>query len=126
MPAKATLYNIKCDPIFEFEPAHRNAAFYNSHGNLLALAGFGNLRGKIEVWDVETKKQLAAGDCPDTTELKWCPDGKHFTVATCAPRLREVSLERASIGHAEEGQIPSSSSFAISPISRPPKDRFPG
>ncbi|KAF0307178.1 Eukaryotic translation initiation factor 2A [Amphibalanus amphitrite] len=89
MPAKATLYNMKADPVFEFEPAHRNAVFYNPQGNLLALAGFGNLRGKIEVWDMEARKQVAAGDCPDTTELRWCPDGRHFTVATCAPRLRQ-------------------------------------
>ncbi|XP_037090225.1 eukaryotic translation initiation factor 2A-like [Pollicipes pollicipes] len=89
MPAKATLYNIKCDPVFEFEPAHRNAVFYNAHGNLLVLAGFGNLRGKIEVWDAETRRQVASGDCPDTTELRWAPDGKHFSVATCAPRLRQ-------------------------------------
>jgi len=89
MPAKATLYNAKCDAVFEFEPAHRNAVFYNSMGNLMVLAGFGNLRGKIEVWDMEKRKQVAAGDCPDTTELRWCPDGKHFTAATCAPRLRE-------------------------------------
>ena len=96
MPAKATLYNMKADPVFEFEPAHRNAVFYNPQGNLVALAGFGNLRGKIEVWDTETRKQVAAGDCPDTTELRWCPDGRHFTVATCAPRLRQVG---APFGH---------------------------
>ena len=33
MPAKATLYNIKCDPVFDFGTGPRNDVFYNPHGN---------------------------------------------------------------------------------------------
>ncbi|OAD59323.1 Eukaryotic translation initiation factor 2A [Eufriesea mexicana] len=74
MPAKATLFNLKCEPIFEFV--------------LLILTGFGNLRGGIELWDVGNRKLIAKTEAPDTTLLQWSPDGEHFMTATTAPRLR--------------------------------------
>lgn len=55
---------------------------------LLLLAGFGNLRSGIELWDVTNRKVIAKTDAPDTTLLRWSPDGEHFITATTAPRLR--------------------------------------
>ncbi|XP_029168242.1 eukaryotic translation initiation factor 2A [Nylanderia fulva] len=88
MPAKATLFNLKCEAIFEFGTLHRNSIYYNPHGNILLLAGFGNLRGGIELWDIANRKLIAKTDAPDTTLLQWSPDGEHFMTATTAPRLR--------------------------------------
>jgi len=88
MPSKTSFYNMKCDPIFEFEQVPRNQCFFNPHGNLVALCGFGNLRGTIEVWDVETKKEVSTFSAPDTTLFEWCSDGSHFITATTTPRLR--------------------------------------
>ncbi|EFN71867.1 Eukaryotic translation initiation factor 2A [Camponotus floridanus] len=61
MPAKATLFNVKCEAIFE---------------------------GSIELWDIANRKLIAKIDAPDTTLLQWSPDGEHFVTATTAPRLR--------------------------------------
>lgn len=88
MPSKATLFNLKCEPIFEFGTGPRNSIYYNPHGNILLLGGFGNLRGNIEMWDANSKKQIGTCDAPDSTFLQWAPDGKHFLTATTAPRLR--------------------------------------
>ncbi|CAL7949818.1 unnamed protein product [Xylocopa violacea] len=88
MPAKATLFNLKCEPIFEFGSLHRNSIYYNPQGNILILTGFGNLRGGIELWDVGNRKLIAKTEAPDTTLLEWSPDGEHFMTATTAPRLR--------------------------------------
>lgn len=33
MPAKATLYNLKCDPVIEFGTGTFNAVYYNPFGN---------------------------------------------------------------------------------------------
>lgn len=33
MPSKATLFNLKCEAVFEFGTKHRNAIYYNPHGN---------------------------------------------------------------------------------------------
>lgn len=88
MPSKATLFNLKCEPVFEFGKKHRNSIYYNPQGNILLLGGFGNLRGGIELWDTATRKMIAQAEAADTTLLQWSPDGEHFMTATTAPRLR--------------------------------------
>lgn len=88
MPAKASLFNLKCEPIFEFGALHRNSIYYNPQGNILILTGFGNLRGGIELWDVDNRKLISKTEAPDTTLLQWSPDGEHFMTATTTPRLR--------------------------------------
>ncbi|XP_008547291.1 eukaryotic translation initiation factor 2A [Microplitis demolitor] len=88
MPSKGTLFNLKCDPVFEFGKKHRNSIYYNPQGNILLLGGFGNLRGGIELWDMTQRKLIAEADAADTTLLQWSPDGQHFMTATTAPRLR--------------------------------------
>ncbi|NXY86269.1 EIF2A factor, partial [Alcedo cyanopectus] len=88
MPAKATIFNLKCDPLFDFGTGPRNAAYYSPHGHILLLAGFGNLRGQMEVWDVHNYKLISKPVASDSTYLAWCPDGEHVLTATCAPRLR--------------------------------------
>lgn len=88
MPAKATLFNLKCDPVFDFGTGPRNAIYFNAFGNLLLFGGFGNLRGFVEVWDMNKKKQISSSQAPDTTLLEWSPTGDIYFTATCAPRLR--------------------------------------
>ncbi|XP_047119324.1 eukaryotic translation initiation factor 2A [Schistocerca piceifrons] len=88
VPAKATLYNIKCEPVFDFGTGPRNCVHYNPHGNILLLGGFGNLQGYVEIWDTQAKKLITKMSAPDTTLLLWSPDGEHFMTATTAPRLR--------------------------------------
>ncbi|KAF7658549.1 hypothetical protein LDENG_00011310 [Lucifuga dentata] len=88
MPAKATIFNLKCDPVFDFGTGPRNAAYYSPQGHILVLAGFGNLRGQMEVWDMKKYKQVSKPEAPDSTHFSWCPDGEHVVTATCSPRLR--------------------------------------
>lgn len=88
MPAKATLFNKKCEKVFDFGTGPRNLALFNPQGSLLMLGGFGNLRGNIEIWSIEGKKQVANFEAPDSTEVSWSPDGQHILTTTCAPRLR--------------------------------------
>ncbi|KAM9813123.1 eukaryotic translation initiation factor 2A [Syngnathus typhle] len=88
MPAKATVFNLKCDAVFDFGTGPRNAAYYSPQGHILVLAGFGNLRGQMEVWDVKKYKQVSKSQVADATHFSWCPDGEHVLTATCSPRLR--------------------------------------
>ncbi len=55
---------------------------------LLVLAGFGNLHGNIEIWDLQAKKLISNPKAPDSTSFEWSPDGEHILTATTAPRLR--------------------------------------
>lgn len=67
MPSKATFFNLKCDPTFEAGEAPRNSIYYNETGNIVLLAGFGNLRGNVEVWNVAEKKLITTLQAPDST-----------------------------------------------------------
>ncbi|KAG4076118.1 hypothetical protein HA402_011464 [Bradysia odoriphaga] len=88
MPAKASFFNVKCDSTFDCDEGARNSIYYNPFGNLVILAGFGNLRGNVEVWDVAKKKIVTTLQAPDSTLLEWCQNGEMFVTATTAPRLR--------------------------------------
>lgn len=67
MPSKATFFNMKCDAVFEVKEAARNSIYYNPFGNIILLAGFGNLRGSVEVWDAIDKKLITTFQAPDST-----------------------------------------------------------
>ncbi|XP_064614791.1 eukaryotic translation initiation factor 2A-like [Liolophura sinensis] len=88
MPAKATIYNSKCEPLFDFGTGPRNEIYYNCFGNILCLCGFGNLRGNMEFWDAKKHRLICQMRAEDTTFFSWCPDGEHVVTATLAPRLR--------------------------------------
>lgn len=90
MPAKATLFNYKCEAVYDFGTGARNECYFNPLGNIVCLCGFGNLRGRIEVWYLGSKvpEQICTISADDTTYFEWCPDGEHILTATTAPRLR--------------------------------------
>ena len=88
MPAKTSLFNSKSEVVFEFGEYMRNSISFNSFGNLVALAGFGNLRAGVQVWHIPEKKLISEFKAPDTTHIEWCPDGTHILTATTSPRLR--------------------------------------
>lgn len=79
---------MKCEPIFDFGTGPRNAAYFNPHGNILCLAGYGNLQGGIDLWDLDAQKPISRCKIPDTTYVEWAPDGMHIITATLSPRLR--------------------------------------
>ncbi|CAL1274382.1 unnamed protein product [Larinioides sclopetarius] len=88
MPAKATIFNLKCEPVLDFDEAPRNEVSYSPVGDRLALSGFGNLQGNIEVWDLKLKKQIIKFKAQDSTLIQWSYDGEYILTATTSPRLR--------------------------------------
>ena len=66
-----------------------NVVIYSSLTfELLCLAGFGNLAGHVEFWDLKQKKEISKFKAPDTTNFAWSADGEHILTATVSPRLR--------------------------------------
>eukprot|EP00172_Hildenbrandia_rubra_P000433 Plantae.Rhodophyta-Hildenbrandia_rubra.ctg12099.p1 GENE.Plantae.Rhodophyta-Hildenbrandia_rubra.ctg12099~~Plantae.Rhodophyta-Hildenbrandia_rubra.ctg12099.p1 ORF type:complete len:645 (-),score=96.74 Plantae.Rhodophyta-Hildenbrandia_rubra.ctg12099:40-1974(-) len=89
MPARATMFNEKCEPTFDFgSGSGRNTISFSPHGRFVALAGFGNLSGDVEFWD--KSKTIKLGECqlPCTTSFCWSPCSRYFLGATTFPRLR--------------------------------------
>ncbi|UJR15406.1 hypothetical protein I4U23_002353 [Adineta vaga] len=88
MPSKATVFNAKCDVAWELSSGAKNAAYYSFDGLHLALCGFGNVAGNIEIWHMKERKRISQIEALDTTHFQWCYDNYHFITATTAPRLR--------------------------------------
>jgi translation initiation factor 2A len=89
MPANCTLHHGKSgDASFEFGAKHRNTISWAPHGRFLCLAGFGNLAGEMDFWDVNKKTKMGATKSEDGVICSWSPDSRLFMTATISPRLR--------------------------------------
>ena len=91
MPAKATLFDAKGVPIYDFGSGPRNTVRWSPFGRFLCLGGFGNLPGDLEFFDKKADgkcKPTGAVRAPCTVACAWAPDGRHVVCATTSPRLR--------------------------------------
>ncbi|KAL6343302.1 hypothetical protein AAG906_022377 [Vitis piasezkii] len=88
MPAKATVFDKKCNPLVELGTGPYNTIRWNPKGKFLCLAGFGNLPGDMAFWDYKEKKQLGTTRAEWSVTSEWSPDGRYFMTATTAPRLQ--------------------------------------
>lgn len=89
MPAKTTIFNARAVAQHSFDLAPRNTIIFSPHGRFVLVAGFGNLAGQMDIYDLEKNYQkvttIVASNC---THCEWSPDGKHILTATTSPRLR--------------------------------------
>lgn len=88
MPAKATVFDKKCNPLLELGTGPYNTIRWNPKGKFLCLAGFGNLPGDMAFWDYSEKKLLGTSKAECSVTSEWSPDGCYFMTATTAPRLQ--------------------------------------
>ncbi|KAF8388592.1 hypothetical protein HHK36_027269 [Tetracentron sinense] len=88
MPARATVFDKKCNPLLELGTGPYNTIRWNPKGKFLCLAGFGNLPGDMAFWDYTEKKLLATTKAECSVTSEWSPDGRYFMTATTAPRLQ--------------------------------------
>ncbi len=88
MPARCTLYNAKAEMVYEFGEAHRNAILWSPHGRFLCLAGFGNLAGEMDFYDVSKNcKKIGTNTAHCSVSYGWSPDSRYFITAVLAPRM---------------------------------------
>ncbi|EJU05921.1 eukaryotic translation initiation factor 2A [Dacryopinax primogenitus] len=88
MPAKATLFDQRVNPIHNFPTGPRNFVAFNPQGRLIAVAGFGNLSGSIDIYDRRTLNKVCLIEAPNTSWCEWSPDGLFLLTAVLSPRLR--------------------------------------
>lgn len=53
------MFDTKAKPVYSFGAQHRNFLSYQPQGRLLLSAGFGNLAGGIDIWEVSTRRKVA-------------------------------------------------------------------
>ncbi len=89
MPAKTVIFNAKAQPTHTFPLAPRNTVCFSPHGRFVLVAGFGNLAGQMDIYDLEKDySRICTIEASNASVCEWSPDGKHILTATTSPRLR--------------------------------------
>jgi translation initiation factor 2A len=89
MPAKTVIFNNRAQPVHTFGLGPRNTVLFSPHGRYVLVAGFGNLAGHTDIYDLEKDyEKICTIDASNTSICDWSPDGRHILTATTSPRLR--------------------------------------
>ncbi|KAI4204254.1 MAG: hypothetical protein LQ350_001234 [Teloschistes chrysophthalmus] len=89
MPAKSTIFNTRARATHSFPLGPRNTINFSPHGRFVLLAGFGNLAGQMDIYDLEKNyTKICTVEASNASVCEWSPDGEHILTATTSPRLR--------------------------------------
>lgn len=89
MPAKTTIFNFRGVPKHNFPLGPRNTILFSPHGRFVLVAGFGNLAGQMDIYDVDKDyTKITTVEAANASVCDWSPDGHFILTATTSPRLR--------------------------------------
>ncbi|EON66974.1 hypothetical protein W97_06090 [Coniosporium apollinis CBS 100218] len=89
MPAKTTIFNARAVATHSFNLGPRNTILFSPHGRFVLVAGFGNLAGQMDIYDLEKNyEKVTTIEASNASVCEWSPDGKYILTATTSPRLR--------------------------------------
>ncbi|KAL2793322.1 eukaryotic translation initiation factor eIF2A-domain-containing protein [Aspergillus keveii] len=89
IPAKATIFNIRGVAKHSFPLGPRNTMLFSPHGRFVLVAGFGNLAGQMDIYDMEKNyTKICTVEAANSSVCAWSPDGQTILTATTSPRLR--------------------------------------
>jgi translation initiation factor 2A len=111
--ATATLYDKNCNPQFEFGKRYRNTIRICPFTNGALIGGFGNLAGEVDIWSLDTHKEIGKTKAYCTVGVEWAPDGKHILTSVLHERVKvdnEVKIFKAN------GQLMTSLNFKESEL----------
>lgn len=89
MPAKTTIFNFRGVAKHNFPLGPRNTILFSPHGRFVLVAGFGNLAGQMDIFDVDKGySKITTVEASNASVCEWSPDGHYILTATTSPRLR--------------------------------------
>jgi translation initiation factor 2A len=89
MPAKATIFNHRAVATHSFPLGPRNTITFSPTGRFVLVAGFGNLAGQIDIYDLEKDfRKVTTIESGNPSVCEWSPDSRYIMTATTSPRLR--------------------------------------
>ncbi|KAI4165040.1 MAG: hypothetical protein LQ342_001316 [Letrouitia transgressa] len=89
MPAKTTVFNTRAAAVHSFALSPRNTIIFSPQGRFVVVAGFGNLAGQMDIYDLEKNyRKICTIEASNASVCEWSHDGKHIMTATTSPRLR--------------------------------------
>jgi translation initiation factor 2A len=87
-PAVATLYDKDCNALFEFGKRYRNTIRICPFQQLLLIGGFGNLKGEIDIWSLDSLEQVGKTRSDCAIGIEWSPDGKYLMTSVLYERVK--------------------------------------
>jgi len=89
MPAKTTIFNQRAVATYTFPMGPRNTILFSPTGRFVLVAGFGNLAGQMDIYDLEKDyKKICTIEGGNPSVCEWSPDSRYILTATTSPRLR--------------------------------------
>lgn len=89
MPAKTTVFNHRGVAQRSFPLCPRNTITFSPTGRFVLVAGFGNLAGQIDVYDLSKDyRKVCTIESGNPSVCQWSPDSTYIMTATTSPRLR--------------------------------------
>ena len=82
MPAKTTIFNNKAEATHSFALGPRNTVKFSPNGRFLLVAGFGNLAGQMDIYDLEKNfEKVATMQGSNASVCEWSPDCRYLLTA---------------------------------------------
>jgi uncharacterized protein with WD repeat len=88
MPAEPVLFSSKNEVLYEFGKQHKNTIIWGNLGRFVCLAGFGNLSGEMDIWDMVARKKIGVCKSNSASYCGWSTDDRKLITAILTPRLR--------------------------------------
>ena len=95
MPAKTVVFNTRAIAVHQFALSPRNTLLFSPQGRFVLVAGFGNLAGQLDIYDVERDyRRLCTIEATNASICQWSSDERYILTATTSPRLRVDNVIR--------------------------------
>lgn len=89
MPAKTTVFNHRGAATHSFPIGPRNKIIFSPTGRFGLVAGFGNLAGQMDIYDLEKGfRKVCTIESGNPSVCEWSADSRYIMTATLSPRLR--------------------------------------
>ncbi|PRP88612.1 putative eukaryotic translation initiation factor 2A [Planoprotostelium fungivorum] len=91
MPSQTTVFDAKCQPVADLGTGPNNTLRWSPNArseSMLAVGGFGNLQGHMDIWDHRKLAKVGSIDANCSAIQEWSPDSRFLVTAVVSPRVR--------------------------------------